>query len=156
MRAVIKAGICFLSLLLCIFCTGCSLVDYTYAYDQPYENIVKVEVCQYHYATNPKDAYVTPVMELDLDDAKALLADISALDCHKPFGDHSRTYGAIVLYIHYANGEAEVQGMVNSASVDMDGEWTIKAYYFDSTQWCSALVTYIDLETVPELAPYLE
>lgn len=136
--------------------TGCSLVKYQYSFDQPYSNVIKMEVCQYHYATKREDTYITPVAELDLEKAEELLRDISELACYKHFGDSSMNYGDIVLYITYSNGEAEVLGMVNSASVDTNGKWWMKVYYFDSTQWCAVLTKYVDPELVPELGRYLE
>ena len=96
-------------------------------------------------------------IDADLEDAEELLQDISALPSHKHYGDFPMgSYGEIILYITYAGGEAEVVGMVNSASVRLDGVWWIKGYYFDSQQWCTVLTKYVDKELVPELEEYLK
>jgi len=133
-------------------CTGCQFVKYTYVYDQSIDKVEKVEICRYDYATKT----VTPVATMDAAPAENLLTDITLLDCYKAFGDGSRDYGEIVIYITYLDGTAEVQGMVNSASIDLEGNWWIKSYYFDYAQWCSVVLQYVDPEIVPELGRYVE
>lgn len=136
---------------------GCKRKIYQYPFDQGFSNVVKVEVFRYHYATNSEEDNVTLVTELDLEEAEGLLQDISLLPSYKHFGDFPMgSYGEIILYVTYANEEAEVIGMVNSASVHLDGEWWVKGYYFDSKQWSTILTEYVDIGLVPELDRYLE
>lgn len=154
-RIKIWAMVCVLSTLALL--SGCEQKVYQYPFEQVFSNVVKVEVCRYYYATNPENDYVTLVTELDSEKAEALLKDISELPCYKHFGDFPMgSYGEIILYISYANEEAEVVGMVNSASVRIDGEWWVKAYYFDSKHWSAVLTEYVDVDLVPELKKYLE
>lgn len=152
MQVMKKIGCWVLAVAMSILASGCNFVKYSYAYEQSLDNATKVEICRYDYDT--KSTEVIDVLDLDV--AFALLSDIASLDCYKPFGDHSRDYGEIVVYITYANGEAEVIGMVNSATVDLNGKWHIKAYYYDYAQWCAVIVKYIDPQLVPEIEPYLE
>lgn len=140
-----------------ILLPGCQRKSYQYSFDQAFSNVVKVEAFRYHYATNPADDTLTLVTELDLEEAEELLKDISALPSHKHYGDFPMgSYGEIIIYITYANDEAEVIGTVNCASVYLDGEWWIKGYYFDSQQWSTVLTKYVDIELVPELEKYLK
>lgn len=153
----VKVLIAACVLMALILLAGCQQKIYQYPFDQAFSNVVKVEVFRYHYADYPADATLTLVAELDLEDAEELLQDISALPSHKHYGDFPMgSYGEIILYITYAGGEAEVVGMVNSASVRLDGVWWIKGYYFDSQQWCTVLTKYVDKELVPELEEYLK
>lgn len=127
-------------------------VKHKYPFDQSIENVKKVELCRYDYETDT----ASPLMTFGEDTGDALLTDIEALDCYRPFGDPATDYGEIVLFITYANGEAEVVGWLNSATIDLEGEWWPKAYYFDSAEWCTVVLKYVDAELVPELGKYLE
>lgn len=139
-------------LLIAVAFAGCNFIDYTYSLDQSMDNIQKVEIRLYDYESDSTSF----VMELDLQTAKDLLTGVTALTCHKPFGDHSFNYGPVVLYITYANGEAEALGRLNSASIDSNGKWWIKTYYFNGIEWCSTVLKYVDSELVPELVEDLE
>ena len=139
-------------LLIAVAFTGCNFIDYTYSLDQSMDNIQKVELCSYDYESNSTSL----IIELDMETGKALLTEITALTCRKYFGDHTSDYGPVVLYITYTNGEAEVIGMCNSASVDLTGEWWISIYYFDDIQWCNTVLKYVDPEMVPQLVEYME
>lgn len=152
MQVTQKIKCCVLAAAMIVFISGCNFIKYSYTYEQSLDNATKVEICRYDYDTKS----VKVIDELDLDVASALLSDIASLDCYRPFGDHARSYGEIVIYITYANGEAEVIGMVNSATVDLNGEWHMKAYYYDYAQWCAVIIKYVDRQLVPELEPYLE
>lgn len=144
--------ICFSVIAILITITGCDFITYQYPFEQSVENVEKVELCRYDYETDT----ASPLVTLDEDTGDALLTDIGTLDCHKPFGDHATDYGEIVLFITYTNGEAEVVGWLNSATIDLEGEWWPKAYYFDSAEWCAVVLKYVDAELVPELGKYLE
>lgn len=126
-------------------------VKQEYQFDQSIENVEKVELCRYDCETN----VTTPVMTFNEDIGDALLTDIGTMDCYRP-GNRPRYYGEIVLLITYTNGEAEVIGMGDAASVDSEGAWSSKAYYFNETEWCTVVLKYVDAELVPELGEYLE
>ena len=144
-------------LIVMILLPRCRQRTYQYPFDQTFNNVVKVEVFRYNYAADPADNTTTFVTELDLEEAEELLRDISALPSYKHYGDFPMgSYGEIILYITYTNGEAEAIGTVNCASVHLDGEWWIKGYYFDVKQWSAVLTEYVDIELVPELDRYLE
>lgn len=135
---------------------GCQRKEYRYTFDQPFSNVVKVEIMRYHYATQTEDSYTTTILELDLHTAESLLKEVSELPCYKHFMDPPTGYGEVILYITYANGEGEVIGFVNSASVREDGIWRRKVYYFNKAQWCEMLLKYVDAELVPELDKYMQ
>ena len=151
--------------LACILCilllfSGCHQKIVQYSYDQEYQNIVKIEVFRYHYySDNSKKSedYMSFITALDLEDGLALLEDIARLPCSKHWGDFpSESYGYIVLYISYANGEGEIVGSMNSDSVNTNGKRSLKGYYFDKKQWSEVITKYIDKELVPELLQFLE
>lgn len=131
---------------------GCELIDYKYSLDQNIDNIEKVEIHLYDYKSD-SSSFVT---EMEPEAAKALLAEITSLTCHKSFGDPIEDYGFVVLYIRYSNGEAEVLGRLNSASVDSNGKYRKKDCYFNGVEWCSTVLKYVDPELVPELVEDLE
>ena len=151
-QALALAGVlCILVLLY-----GCDRKVVQYSYNQTYPNVVKIEVFRYNYGSKSDEDATTLITMLDLEKGKALLKDIAELPCYKHWGDFPLgSYGDIILYITYANGEAEVVGNVNSASVNTNGEWYIKGYYFDNKPWSEVLTKYIDKELVPELDKYL-
>jgi len=144
-------------LLVCSFLvpqSGCGMLRFHYEFCQPFDNVVKVEVCQYHHADKPGEQYVTPIADLDLNTAEPMLNEFTAITCRRHFGDATRDYGEIVLYISYTNGEAEVLGIWNSARVDADGGWHIRGEYFDEDQWYGVLEKYIDSELMAEIEKY--
>ena len=125
--------------------------EYQYAFDQPFSNVVKVEVMKYHYATKKEDTYATPIIDLDLRTAESLLAEILELPCYRHIMDPPTSFGDIILYIEYTNGEAEVLGYPQSVSVRENGQTVWKPYEFNSTQWSATLLKYVDADLVPEL-----
>lgn len=152
MRIMRRILNCLLAMVVLISVAGCSFIEYSYPYAQDLDKVEKVELCRYDYSTKS----IEVILKLDADTTSSLLTELSSLSCYRPFGDHSTYYGAIVLYISYTNGEAEVLGMRNSADVDLDGRWMMKGYYFDYAQWCEVVMRYVDPELVPELHRYLE
>ena len=134
--------------------SGCLRIERRYIFAQSFGNVIKVEVCQYHYDPNPREQSVTPLAELDLNTAESMLNEFSATTCYRYFGDATQDYGEIVLYISYSNGEAEVLGRLNSARVDADGKWHIRGEYFDDEQWYGVLEKYIDSELMAEIEKY--
>ena len=127
--------------------SGCRLIKYSYPFTQDVADVISVEICRYDFY----DKLVTPIIELEKDKATSLLEDISELDCYMRFGDGTRDYGRVVIYITYKNGEAEVIGKSNRARVDAKGEWWIEPYYFDKAEWSALILKYVDEELVPEL-----
>lgn len=152
MRIMRRIVNCSLAMVVLVAVAGCSLIEYSYPYAQDMDKVEKVELCRYDYWAKTVEA----ISVLDMDTAALLLSDIASLSCYRPFGDRSRDYGEIVLYISYTNGAAEVIGMVNTATVDLDGRWMMTGYYFDYAQWCEVVMKYVDPELVPELQRYLE
>lgn len=133
-------------------CTGCKQKVYKYSFYQSIDNVEKVEICGYDYYTHT----VTSLKVLGSDDAKALLDDITALECYKHFGDHVISYGVVVVYITYLNGEAEVIGFDNTASIDHNGEWWISSYNFNDADFCSMILKYINKDQLPDLSPFMK
>lgn len=152
MRTMKRIGICLLAMVVLVAVAGCSLIEYSYSYAQDLDKVEKVELCRYDYWTKT----VEVISVLDMGTAALLLSDIASLSCFRPFGDSSTDYGEIVVYISYKNGEAEVMGMGNTATVGLDGRWMMTGYYFDDAQWCEVVMKYVDPQLVPELQRYLE
>ncbi len=124
---------------------------YDYSFSQPLDQVIKVEILAY----DDKTGTAPPLLVLNENQANALLTDIDALPCKRHFGDHTMDYGEAVVYITYANGEAEVIGLWNVATVDTSGEWSIGIEYFDRKELYPLLLQYVP-ELLPELQKYLE
>ena len=143
-----KLAILWLAILFILASTaGCEMAGSSYSFSQSIENVKKVEICSYDYAQKT----VTPIKELTTEEAEGILEDIAALECYKHFGDSTRDYGEVVIYITYENDEAEVIGIWNVAQVDLEGEWHIGIEYFDRTAFCEMLGKYIDMDLLPEI-----
>ena len=127
---------------------------FEYSFTQNLDNVEKVEIRAYEY--DPYDAQTTPIVTLDEEDGKALLMEIDAMKCKRHFGDHTSTYGEIVVYITYKDQTAEVIGLRNVAQVDKDGEWWIGIEYFDAAQLCTLIMKYVDADLLPDLSKYFD
>ena len=133
--------------------TGCNRT-YDYSFAQNLDNVEKVEIRAYEY--DPHDDQTTPIVTLDEEDGKALLMEIDAMKCKRHFGDHTSTYGEIVVYITYKDQTAEVIGLRNVAQVDKDEEWHIGIEYFDAAQLCTLIMKYVDEDLLPDLSKYFD
>ncbi len=145
-----KLLVLFLAVSLLLLAAGCQRT-YDYSFSQPLDQVEKVEILAY----DDKADVATPLVVLDENQANALLTDIDALLCKRHFGDSTMAYGEAVIYITYANGEAEVIGIYNVAKVDTSGEWCIGIEYFNKKELCTLLLQYVP-ELQPELQKYLE
>ena len=133
--------------------TGCNRT-YDYSFAQNLDNVEKVEIRAYEY--DPHDDQTTPIVTLDEEDGKALLNEVDAMKCKRHFGDHTSTYGEIVVYITYKDQTAEVIGLRNVAQVDKDEEWHIGIEYFDAAQLCTLIMKYVDEDLLPDLSKYFD
>lgn len=133
--------------------TGCNRT-YDYSFAQSLDNVEKVEIRAYEY--DPYDDKTTPIVTLDEEDGKALLNEVDAMKCKRHFGDHTSTYGEIVVYITYKDQTAEVIGLRNVAQVDKDEEWHIGIEYFDAAQLCTLIMKYVDEDLLPDLSKYFD
>lgn len=131
--------------------TGCQRT-YDYSFAQSIENIEKVEICEYDYYSHS----TTLIAVLDTEDAESLLSEIDALACKRHFGDHTSTYGEVVVYITYTDGTGEVIGLRNVAQVDEDGQWHIGIEYFDAAEICALIMKYVDVNSLPDLSKYFD
>jgi hypothetical protein len=132
---------------------GCNRT-YDYSFAQNLDNVEKVEIRAYEY--DPYDDKTTPIVTLGEEDGKALLMEIDAMECMRHFGDHTSTYGEIVVYITYKDQTAEVIGLRNVAQVDKDEEWHIGIEYFDAAQLCTLIMKYVDEDLLPDLSKYFD
>ena len=132
---------------------GCNRT-YDYSFAQNLDNVEKVEIRAYEY--DPHDDKTTPIVTLGEEDGKALIEEIDAMECKRHFGDHTSTYGEIVVYITYKDQTAEVIGLRNVAQVDKDEEWHIGIEYFDAAQLCTLIMKYVDGDLLPDLSKYFD
>lgn len=135
-------GILLFSLICACMLCGCQRKAYTYAFNQDIASIRKVEICTYNYKTEEHSA----VKELNEEEIESLCADIQDLKCYKWFGDHATGFGAVIVYITYADGGAEIVGPVNTAWVDASGNWDLTAYYFDNEPFYEMISKYAVVE----------
>ena len=147
----LKKSFCLLMVLSVLIFTGCNRT-YTYSTAQSLDNVDKVEICEYDYGSKSTSTIVV----LDQVDAEALVNEINALECKRHFGDHTTSYGTVVIYISYKDGNAEVIGDRNVAQVDADGDWSIGNEYFDTEQFLALITKYVDAELLPDLSEYYD
>ena len=147
----IRVLCCCLLIFGIIVMSGCHKRKVSYTYEQSFDNIKKVELCIYDYETESAN----PIMEFDLKAAKMLLEEFSTIGCYEHFGDHTESFGRVVVYITYTNEAGEVVGLPNSASIDSLGKWHSKLVYFDRADWSLTLLKYVDLKLIPDLLPLL-
>ena len=143
-------------LLLVSFClftvtTACKRT-YDYSFAQSIDAVEKVEICTYDYDTKS----TTLIATLNEEDGKSLLAEIAMLSCKRHFGDATRDYGEIIIYVHYQDGTAEVIGLCNVAQVDTSGKWHSGIEYFDAQQLCILIMKYVDNGQLPDLRQYFD
>ena len=139
--------------------TGCVVEQFLnrtfdFSFAQSLDSVEKVEIRAYEY--DPYDDKTTPIVTLGEEDGKALLMEIDAMECKRHFGDHTSTYGEIVVYITYKDQTAEVIGLRNVAQVDKDEEWHIGIEYFDAAQLCTLIMKYVDGDLLPDLSKYFD
>ena len=143
-----KNACLFLFLTLLFLICGCVYRDYTYEFDQPIENIEKVEIMTYDENTNTTSL----LKELEKEEYTSLLHSITKLSCGKYFGDGMRfSVGKSIIYITYVNGSAEVIGYDNNVHINSSGEWEIDMYYFNDNEFYDLLSDYIDRDLLPSI-----
>ena len=148
----IRVLCCCLLIFGIIVMSGCHKRKVSYTYEQSFDNIKKVELCIYDYETESAN----PIMEFDLETAKMLLEEFSTIACSETFGDSIDDCGYVIVYITYANGDAEAIGMVMCAQINSSGKWIYKTTYFDNdAKWCITLLKYVDPQIIPEVLSYL-
>ena len=142
-----------ISFVLLSSCADSTDSTYTYSFRQDQSNIEKVEVCAY-------DSYhdtITPLAELNEQDADALLAEISALPCYKSgFIDFPVSYGEVVISITYFDSEIELIGLTNIGWIKSNGVHCLSRYFFDRRDVCNLILKYVDAELLPDLSEHLE
>ena len=156
MKLFRRIAILFLTIVASVSLGGCffgiyvamNAKEYSYEFEQPMDNVESVELRSYDYDTRSTSV----LMVLEIEEAKKMLTELGALVCNKPFGDYNmHSYGDVVVYIVYSNGEGEVIGARSAASVDADGKWHPKRYSFkDEEVWRSIVRKYTDADLVPE------
>ena len=134
-------------LVFCLMLSGCKLYEGPYTFRQEAAAVEKVEICTYDKITKER----TPIVELLGEDAKNIVSEFHAMDCHEYFpGDHPRTYGLIIFCIQYDNGETDVVGMYNIGWISAGGEWHLTDYYFDWAEMRNMVERYVPEEYWPE------
>lgn len=122
--------------------SGCQRIVYRYSFSHDISSVQKVEICAYDYKTETG----TIIKTLTAEEQKSIYADIQDLKCYKWFGDHATGFGAVIVYITYADGGAEIVGPVNTAWVDASGNWDLTAYYFDNEPFYEMISKYAVVE----------
>ena len=129
--------------------SGCVWFTYHYDFGQEVDNIVSIDICRYQHSEQCPE--MTVICTLDASQTEQFVADIAALDSYKYFGDFSRTFDGIVVYITYKNGEGEVLSAFTTADVDSSGTWYVRTDNFDKKDFYSIILKYVDSSLVPEL-----
>ena len=140
----------FLIVIMAFTFTSCLAVRCDYPFEQNIDNVVSVEI---HSMDRWKEHSTNLNIELDQDDAIAILNDLSNVKCQKTAPDMTTSdhCGSYVVYITYKNGEKEVIGYSNSAHISKNGVWTMKYYYYDATQFAEIVCRYVDRGRLPGL-----
>ena len=149
MKMLKLIGICMSIFVVLISVSGCVWFTYHYEFGQEVDNIASIDICRYKYdEENPE---MTVICTLDASQTEQFVADISALDSYKYFGDFSHTFDGILVYITYKNGEGEVLSAFTTANVDLSGKWNVRVDNFDKRDFHSIILKYVDSSLVPEL-----
>lgn len=142
----------FLTLVVLVSMMGCVSSDpFQYQFRQDRDQIEKVEICAFDYYQTKT---VTPLKSLTGDDIDAILSDLSSLECWKLSGlDSPRSYGDILICIHYLDGEIEIIGTVNIGWIASNGDWHITLNFFRYDELREILIKYVDAETLAAIDP---
>jgi hypothetical protein len=147
-------GICLFFFFLLVHFSGCVWFTYHYEFSQEADNIASIDICRYTYdEVNPE---MTIICSLDESLKQQFISDIVALDSYKYFGDFSRIFDGVLVYITYENGEGEVLSANTTAKVDLSGQWNVGVDNFDKIEFYSVILKYVDPDLVPELEQYIE
>ncbi len=126
---------------------GCYSEPFTYEFRQPRSNVEKVEICAYDHKEGTKEVLV----QLDEETADALFADLQALPCVEGFTiDAPNSYGAVVIFITYLDGEEEMIGVYNIGWRDADGKLHTSNMNFDIPDMRALIAKYVDAEILAE------
>lgn len=132
-----------------ILLSGCVWFTYHYEFSQEVDSIVSIDICRYKY--NEDSPEMTIICSLDHDQIELFVSDIAALDSYKYFGDFSHTFDGILVYIAYENGEGEVLSAYTTATVDLNGNWSVRVDNFNKGAFSSVILKYVDPALVLEL-----
>lgn len=126
--------------------TGCESKSFQYTFRQNRNNVEKVEICAFDYS---QEKTVEPLRSLTGDDIDAILSDLSSMECWKQSGlDSPRSYGDILICIHYLDGEIEVIGTVNIGWITPNGDWHLTMNFFKFNDLREILLKYVDADTL--------
>ena len=136
--------------LLCML-TGCYSEPFTYEFRQPRSNVEKVEICAYDHKESTKEVLV----QLDEETADALFADLQALPCVEGFTiDAPNSYGPVVIFITYLDGEEEMIGIYNIGWRDADGKLHTSNMNFHIPDMRALIPKYVDAELIAEFGEF--
>ena len=144
--------VCFLTILMMVLMSSCTLPAGNYETQQSADNIAKVEICRIE--NDIRDPKLTSIVTMDEETGKQLVADIAALMSHEYFLYAESSFGGVVVYITYQNGEAEVIGWCQTAKVGLNKEWFATSHCFDHDAFFLALFRYVEPEVAEEIREY--
>ena len=151
MKRIRLALILLISLSMLLLTFGCR-VDYPYPFDQSFDNIEKVSLHRVE-EDHPHGWYAETswLEDIELESAKEMLGKLEQLKVREHFGDHITTFGYFVLFVLYQDGTTEVIGAPNCATIDQDGNWTLKNLYFSYEEWTAVVSQYVETDLTAEL-----
>ena len=141
-KVLLIIGSILLTLIIIRGLTKCSYFTYTYELRQAPENIVAVRIMERtYYDDKPSTASVAK--ELTLEEGKALLDELLALECGYPANKHFFEFSSVYVEVAYADGEIEQIGRNNNGWISPDGKQHYGKYYFKGYDFYDLVNPYV-------------
>lgn len=132
--------------------TACDVEKPTaHTFRQERKNVEKVEICTYNHNEGIRE----PLAELSEREVDELWTDILSLEMYQFVAmDTLLSYGDVVIFISYLDGEAEIIGITNIGWVTTGGTLVTTNHWFDIEDICAVIAKYVDAETLANVSGY--
>lgn len=122
-----------------------------FTFRQERSDIEKIEICKYDHYTGTRE----PLVELSQNDIDTLCADVSSLEIQQFLAlDPILSYGDVVIFISYFDGESEMIGITNIGWLSADGKLHTTNSRFAIKEICAVIAKYVDAEALADASEY--
>lgn len=141
-KVLLIIGSILLTLIIAIGLTNCSYFTYAYELRQAPENIVAVRIMERTYYDD-KPSTTSVAKELTLEEGKALLDELLALECGYSASGEIFDFSSVYVVVEYADGEIEQIGRNNNGWISPDGKQHYGKYYFKGYDFYDLVKPYV-------------